>query len=123
MTLEISSTQLEQLNSAGDCEFVDGMAQYLAGRFRLDARPGFEFGSLSNEVAPIVVQAGKLGLPRYDGYALHVLASFVLGVDYHEMSTVKPVLHSKKLSGDLKVLWLDRWFHSQQDAAMKKTRG
>lgn len=122
MTLHITSTQLEQFNSARDFEFVDGMAQYLASRFRLDARPGFEYGSLASEIKPIVAQAGKLGLPRYDGYALHVLASFILGVDYHETPTVKPVLHSKELSGDLKALWLDRWFYSLEDTAMKQAR-
>jgi hypothetical protein len=122
MTLHISLTQLEQLNIAHDCEFVEGMAQYLAGRFRLDARPGFEYGSLASEIKPIVAQAGKLDLPRYDGYALHVLASFIIGVDYHEMPTVKPVLHSKELSGDLKALWLDRWFYSMEDAAVKQAR-
>ena len=122
MTIRILSTQLEELNSARDCEFVDGMAQYLTGRFRLDARPGFEYGSLVSEIKPIVAQADRLGLPRYDGYALHVLASFILGVDYHETPTVKPVLHSKELSGDLKALWLDRWFYSLEDAAMKQAR-
>ena len=122
MTLHITSTQLEKFNSARDFEFVDGMAQYLAVRFRLDARPGFEYGSLASEIKPIIAQAGKLGLPRYDGYALHVLASFILGVDYHEAPTVKPVLHSKELSGDLKALWLDRWFYSLEDIAMKQAR-
>ena len=122
MTLHITSTQLEQFNSARDFEFVDGMALYLAGRFRLDAQPGFEYGSLASEIKPIVAQAGELGLPRYDGYALHVLASFILGADYHETATVKPVLHSKELSGDLKALWLDRWFYSLEDAAMKQAR-
>lgn len=123
MTLHLSSTQFEQLDSARDSEFVDGMAQYLTGRFRLDTRTGFEFSALASEITPIVLQAGKLGLPRYDGYALHVLASFILGMDYHETPTVKPVLHSKELSGDLKALWLDRWFHSLEDAAMKQARG
>lgn len=120
MTFRISSTELEQLNSARDFDFVDGMAQYLVSRFRLDARPKFEFDTLVNEIKPIFAQAGEMGLPRYDGYALHVLASFILGMDYHETPTVRQVLHSKDLSGDLKVLWLDRWFHSLEDAAAKK---
>lgn len=123
MTLHISLAQLERLNSARDCEFVDGIAQYLAARFRLNARPNFDTKSLASEITSIIAQADKLGLPRYDGYALHVLASFILGVDYHGSPTVKAVLHSKELSGELKALWLDRWFHSVEDAAMKQVRG
>lgn len=123
MPLNITTHQLMQLNSVRDCEFVDGIAQYLVGRFRLDAQPGFEHGSLANEIKKIVAQADELGLPRYDGYALHVLAAFILGVDYHEMPPVESVLHSKNLSGGLKALWLDRWFYSlEAEAAVMQAR-
>lgn len=123
MTLRLSPTQLEQFNDACDREFADGMANYLVGRFRLDTKPDFELATLASEIASIIARAGKLGLPRYGGYALHVLASFILGADYHDTPTVKPILHSKELSGELKALWLDRWFHSLEDASMKRAGG
>lgn len=122
MSLHISSDQLAQFDRARDRDFVEGMTQYLVSRFRLDEQRGYDFGSISREVAPMIAEASKLGLPRYDGCALHVLASFILGVDYHETPTVKPVLHSEELSGDLKTLWLDRWFYSLEDAATKQVR-
>lgn len=121
VALNISPLQLEKLNRERDCEFVDGIAQYLVGRFHLYQRLGFKYESLAKEIKPLITQAIGLGLPRYDGLALHVLASFILGVDYHETPVVKPILHSKELSGDLKVVWLDRWIHSLEDAAVKQT--
>lgn len=122
MPLRISTTQIQKLDIARDREFVVAMSQYLVERFELAAKPDFEFAGLVDEVVPIVTQAGKLGLPRYDGYALHVLASYILGIDYHEMPDVAPVLHSEKLSGDLKALWLEKWFHSLEDAAMTQAK-
>lgn len=122
MPLPISPDLLEKVDIARDVDFIDAISHYLVGRFQLETRPGFTFESLVREVEPIVAQAGNFGLPRYDGHALHVVASFVLGVDYHETPNVKPILHSKTLSGDLKALWLDRWFHSLEGTAIKKAR-
>jgi hypothetical protein len=114
--MNISPAQFELIQVDSDHQFAIAINRYLADRFRLTERPGFDTNVLTQEVRDILIHAKELNLSRYDGYALHVIASFVLGVDYHIAPSVKPILHSKSIAGDLKTLWLERWLNSVENA-------
>ena len=110
--MKISPSQFEKIRVKNDSNFVIAMSTYLIDRFSLHSRPGFSADELVQETENITNQGMELGPLRYDGYALHVIAAFVLGVDYHLTPTVKPILHSDLISSELKTLWLERWLDS-----------
>lgn len=107
--MTISSEQMEQIQREPDQQFVTALSRYLTERFSLDERPLFGAIALEKETMGVIAQARALGLPRYDGYALHAIASIVLGIDYHLVPYVAAVLRSDLISGELKALWLEQW--------------
>ena len=113
--LIFSAKQMAAMQRARLENVVDQMVIYLRQQYP-DAPPAAE---LRQALLPMLDQMSAWGICSGPFLALHILASKVLGLDYHTIPALSKVFTDPDITDELKEEWFSSWLTAVRHADLQ----
>lgn len=110
--ISISTEQLVRLDQARMSQAIDHLVSRLQAQYP-GSPPATE---MRREILPLAQHLQDWGIRSASFLALHVLASRVFGLGYHERPVLRSVFSDPGISDELKEAWLGGWLSAVRAA-------